>query len=229
MRLCFISAALLLAVSTAHAASPPSVDPRLTSVVRPDPRTGRLVRTLAVSGAPKAAAKSRQAAWKMVAEKLDDYIRRTAERYDVDPLLVDSVIRAESNYNPFAVSPKGARGLMQLMPGTARRLAVQDSFNPKQNIDGGVRHLKYLLDLYGGQPSPEQLAVAAYNAGEGAVQKYGGVPPYRETTQYVKKVVNGWQAKRAAAPQPPAAEPVPHVVAFTDARGIEHIQTQYAP
>lgn len=116
---------------------------------------------------------------------IDELVKTTAERHGVDPLLVHAVIKAESNYDPTAVSPKGAIGLMQLMPGTAERFAV-DPWIPEQNIDGGVRYLKWLLEKFG----DTSLALAGYNAGEGAVMKYGRrVPPYRETQQYVAKVL----------------------------------------
>jgi soluble lytic murein transglycosylase-like protein len=109
-------------------------------------------------------------------------------RHGVDPRLVESVIRAESAFNPTAVSRTGARGLMQLMPQTAAMLGVRDSFDPRQNIEGGVRHLRYLLDRYPGNVS---LAVAAYNAGEGAVDSHRGIPPFAETQQYVQRVLGG--------------------------------------
>jgi hypothetical protein len=113
-------------------------------------------------------------------------IREISSRHGVDPTLVESVIRAESAFNPSAVSRTGARGLMQLMPKTALALGVRDSFNPRENIEGGVRHLRYLLDRY---PGNVALAVAAYNAGEGAVDAHRGIPPYAETQQYVQRVL----------------------------------------
>lgn len=116
----------------------------------------------------------------------EQLILTTASRYGVSPSLVKAVIQAESGYNPNAVSRAGASGLMQLMPGTAKHLKVTDSFDPKQNVDGGVRYLKFLLDTFKGDVT---LALAAYNAGLGKVAKYGGVPPYEETRNYVNKVL----------------------------------------
>ena len=113
-------------------------------------------------------------------------IREIAERYEVSASLVEAVIRVESAFNPWAVSRKGAQGLMQLMPQTASSLGVRDSFNPRQNIEGGVRHLRYLIDRY---PGNTAFALAAYNAGETAVDYYQGIPPYPETQQYVKKIL----------------------------------------
>jgi len=112
-------------------------------------------------------------------------IQETAARYGVDPHLVEAVVQAESSYNPNAVSSAGAQGLMQLMPGTARSLGVQDPFDPVQNVDGGVRFLRQLLDRYHSVP----LAVAAYNAGPAAVDYYRGVPPFAETQLYVQRVL----------------------------------------
>jgi len=99
---------------------------------------------------------------------------------------VEAVIRVESGFKPGAVSPKGAQGLMQLMPATAAMLGVRNAFDPRENVEGGVRHLRYLIDRYAGNLP---LVLAAYNAGEGAVAQYGGIPPYPETQQYVRKVM----------------------------------------
>ncbi len=130
-----------------------------------------------------------------------DEIREASDRHGVNPTLVEAVIRAESAFNPWAVSRKGARGLMQLMPQTASALGVRNSFDPRQNIDGGVRHLRYLLDRY---PGNVALALAAYNAGETAVDYYRGIPPYAETQQYVQRILDGGAvgAARSARPVP---------------------------
>ncbi len=117
----------------------------------------------------------------------DDLILKASEKHNVEPALIKAVIKAESNFNHRAVSPKGARGLMQLMPATASSLRVQDVFHPENNIDGGVRYLRYLLNYFNGNL---YLALAAYNAGENAVIKYRGIPPYRETQTYIRRVLS---------------------------------------
>jgi hypothetical protein len=113
-------------------------------------------------------------------------IHTACEKYGVDPSLVRAIVKVESDYNPFALSRKGAMGLMQLMPQTATDLNVKNSFDPHENIHGGVRYLRYLLDRYEGNL---KLALAAYNSGETAVKRWGTVPPFRETREYVKKVL----------------------------------------
>jgi soluble lytic murein transglycosylase-like protein len=120
-------------------------------------------------------------------EQVDAAIDQAAARHNVDPNLVRSVVKVESNFNPNAVSSKGAMGLMQLMPGTARSLNVTNPFDPEQNVDAGVRHLKKLLESYGGDV---RLSLAAYNAGSGAVARSAGVPRYPETQNYVRRITN---------------------------------------
>ena len=115
----------------------------------------------------------------------DEMIAGTANRHQVDPKLVRAIVRVESNFNPSAVSPRGASGLMQLIPATARRFGVSNVFDPGANLDGGVRYLKYLMNLYGGDL---KLSLAAYNAGENAVADHNGIPPYRETQDYLRKI-----------------------------------------
>lgn len=156
-----------------------------------------------------------------------DMVERAAEKYNVDPLLVHSMIKVESNYNQFAISPKGAQGLMQLMPGTARRFGVSNSFDAQANIDAGVRYLRQLTDLFG---DPRKV-LAAYNAGEGAVARYNWIPPYPETYNYVVQVARRWAAaKKAAAkarPSPAAAsedKPRP-VLKLVDEQGRIFLRT----
>ena len=118
--------------------------------------------------------------------RYDDTIRRHASKYDVDPLLVKAVIQVESGFNPEAVSYKGARGLMQLMPGTAKRFGVKNIHDTDENIRGGVEYLAFLLKMF---PNDLTRALAGYNAGENAVVRYRGVPPYEETQLYVQKAL----------------------------------------
>src|ERR1700678_53778 len=209
---------------------------RAVCVVKVDMRTGKLVRTLAAP--PKPAG--------MDAD-VRGLVAQAAKSFDVNPLLVDSVIEVESNYNPFAVSPKGAQGLMQLMPSTAQRFGVTDSFDAKQNIEAGVRYLKFLQDTF----QDDRLAIAAYNAGEKAVAKYKDVPPYPETGSYVAKggkkygqakralvdgkVTEGKEAdsdakrlaKNAEEPKATPNEEAPrHILAYVDTEGKLHIATR---
>lgn len=120
-------------------------------------------------------------------QDIDSAIDEAAKRHDVDPNLVRSVVKVESNFNPNAVSRKGAMGLMQLMPATARSLNVSNPFDPQQNVDAGVRHLKALLESYGGDV---RLSLAAYNAGQGAVARHAGVPRFAETQNYVRRITD---------------------------------------
>jgi soluble lytic murein transglycosylase len=119
-------------------------------------------------------------------KSVDEIMREIASQYEIDPALVKAIITVESKSDPMAVSRKGAQGLMQLMPGIAKDLKVSKPFDPRENIIGGVKYIKGLLASYGDLA----LALAAYNAGPGAVKKYAGIPPYRETVGYVKKVLH---------------------------------------
>ena len=145
-------------------------------------RIARIEREQPETGAPA----WRQGGWSSGNDRIDHLIKINAARFGVDPYLVFCVIEQESQFKTYARSPKGAQGLMQLMPGTARRLGVRRPYDPAENIMGGTRYLKELMTMFDGRVD---LVLASYNAGEGAVMKYGrSVPPYRETRDYVKKI-----------------------------------------
>jgi len=213
----------------------------MTSVIRSDPRTGRLVRSVVVTAKSMA---GRQVAENVVAPRvippadagaagesapaaanLQEAVDRIAGRHGLPPELLHSVIQVESNYNPNAVSPKGALGIMQLIPATARRFGVTDVFDPVENIEGGARYLQYLLGLFDGD---YPLALAAYNAGENAVAKYGNVPPYPETQTYLrlvaKRLGEAQKVSAAKAKERKEAKPEPksdgnHVQEIVEADG----------
>ncbi|HHY39756.1 MAG TPA: lytic transglycosylase domain-containing protein [Syntrophaceticus sp.] len=124
-------------------------------------------------------------------QSFSEIIKRASEKYSVDERLISAVIKHESSFNPRAVSPCGAQGLMQLMPATARALGVTDPFDAEQNIMAGTRYLRQKIDEFDGNL---QLALAAYNAGSGAVRRYGGIPPYPETQTYVRRVMKSYLA-----------------------------------
>jgi len=147
--------------------------------------------------------------------KYDALIATAAERHKVEYALIKAVIKAESNFDQSAVSPKGAQGLMQLMPQTASSLQVRDSFEPEANIEGGVRYLRYLINVYGGDL---RLALAAYNAGEKAVAKHRGIPPFAETRTYVHRVLDYYDRYRK---EPGTAAAAPAAVRQ------EHARTDY--
>jgi soluble lytic murein transglycosylase-like protein len=223
-----IGALCLLAVLFSAPAS--AADAARKIIIKANKKTGRLERVTVT--APKIVIIPPSPD---IAAIVDDAAKRNA----IDPLLVQSVIQVESNYNPYAVSTAGARGLMQLMPGTARELGVTNTFDPRQNIEAGVKYLKYLKDLY----QDDKLALAAYNAGPGAVQKYKEVPPYPETQDYVQRVGERYEARKAAAiaptvatksePQPEPQAPVvmtteethPRLEQYVDEYGRLHLRT----
>jgi soluble lytic murein transglycosylase-like protein len=127
--------------------------------------------------------------------RYDDHIRQAAALYQIPEDLIRAVIQVESDFDPRAVSPANAKGLMQLMPETAERMFVTDIFDPRQNIFGGVRYLRVLANLFNGDI---ELTVAGYNAGEGAVMRHGGIPPFPETQEYVKRVLANYRMYRAS-------------------------------
>jgi hypothetical protein len=240
MRFCFIVGPMTLLSLGLQGASPDPAPKRVTTVVRADARSGRLVRTSAVVAphvvAPKVITPGAPPAPPAAHPKPDpsatvnELVASIARKHAIEPSLVDSVIRVESNYNPNAVSPKGAMGLMQLIPSTARRFGVNNTFHPEQNIEGGVKYLKYLMELYGGD---ERLALAAYNAGEGAVARYKGIPPYPETQNYVfqvgKKLGQSRDAEKKAKTASPETKPEVHVPVIektVDAEGREYYRTR---
>jgi soluble lytic murein transglycosylase-like protein len=247
--ICFLFAGLIAASPAAWAESRLQV----RSVVRADARTGKLVRASLVKRTPSpspalpagiapepAPVTPVTPAAPAPFTDLTSIVRQASETHGVDPLLVHSVVAVESGFNPLAVSPKGAQGLMQLMPGTARRFGVTDSFDIRQNIEAGVKYLRLLQDKF----KDDRLALAAYNAGEGAVMRYGGIPPYRETEQYVEKVGRRLNSVRgtapaakpaqtqsetvesAKAPAEPEREPFRAVEMFTDDSGRIHLITR---
>ena len=165
-------------------------------------RIERIEREAVVSGPDDSSGAWIERGWTTGNVKLDALIRENGERYGVDPYLIFCVMEQESHFKPWVVSPKGARGLMQLMPGTAARFGVRKPFDPAENIMGGTKYLKQLLENFGGRVD---LVLAGYNAGEGAVMKYGGkVPPYRETRNYVRLIGQRYGQSHSAAKGSPA-------------------------
>jgi soluble lytic murein transglycosylase-like protein len=150
-------------------------------------------------------------------DEVDASIVMAAARHNVDPNLVRAVVKVESNFNSNAVSRKGAMGLMQLMPSTARSLNVKNPFDPDQNVDAGVRHLKHLLENYGGDV---KLTLAAYNAGSGAVARSAGVPRFAETQNYVRRITSLYYGGFDLSPSGSSHDPVR---VQRDARGVLYI------
>ncbi|HLJ17043.1 MAG TPA: lytic transglycosylase domain-containing protein [Bryobacteraceae bacterium] len=236
MRLCFC---IVVAVGAANAMEPMTVTqtpPKVASVVRADPQSGRLVRSVVINPKPipdrVVSPHTVPAAGSPFSPVgIDEMVKTTAGKYNIDPLLVHSVIQVESNYNPYAISPKGAEGLMQLIPSTARRFGVKNSFDARENIEAGVKYLKYLQDLFG----DDRKALAAYNAGEGAVTRYHTIPPYPETMNYVYQVGKKYgEARRAAESkrvtasdsEKPARDEHPRLEQYTDEQGRIYLRTR---
>lgn len=219
----------------ALAAPPPPVErsvERTTSVVRVDEKSGHLVRSVAVEPrviTPISADRSETQGESPVIADVPDVMQLIADiaaDQGVEEALVHSVIRAESNYNPRAVSPKGAQGMMQLIPATARRFGVANVYDVRQNVLGGVKYLKFLLDYY---RNDYVRVIAAYNAGEAAVDRYHGVPPYPETRNYVYAVARNLKAAReqgAGQPQAAAAiETYRRIEASVGSDGLTYYRT----
>jgi|WetSurMetagenome_2_1015567.scaffolds.fasta_scaffold120478_2 soluble lytic murein transglycosylase-like protein len=152
-------------------------------------------------------------------ETYNAIIEKYAGDYGLDPSLIHSIIATESRFNAKAVSPKGARGLMQLMPATAQRLGVRNSFDPEQNIQGGVRHFRFLMDSF---KNDVELSLAAYNAGENLVQRLGRVPEIRETKDYVQTITTLY-GKKTVKTQDEEGEKHPPAYRFVDESGILHL------
>ncbi len=233
---------LAASAATFFAAEPgrpaPSETPRKVVTVRPDASSGRLVRTVVVT--PKVIQPvvikngvkeepAREVNSHLAADAtINDIVDDASKRHRVDPLLVHSVIQVESGYNKYAVSHAGAQGLMQLIPSTARRLGVKNVFDPRENIEAGVKYLKQLQTMF----RDDRLALAAYNAGENAVARYGTIPPYAETQNYVYQVGKrlGNARRATATPQKSTAKPADvkakKIEQFVDANGTLHLRMQ---
>ncbi|NWG14454.1 MAG: lytic transglycosylase domain-containing protein [Acidobacteria bacterium] len=182
----------------------------------------RLVQDLQITGRPQSPADSVQ---ENPSISYDDIIEKYAEEYQLDPALVKSMIARESGFNAQAVSPKGAMGLMQLMPDTAARHGVRDVFDPEENIRGGMKHMRLMLDMFGNDLS---LSLAAYNAGENLVQRLGRIPQIKETHDYVRAITRLYGKKQMELPVTAARSSPPPVFRYLDARGVEHL-TNIAP
>jgi hypothetical protein len=245
--ICFLAVLVMLAASPTRAAEPAGASSLLStqphaatvSTIRVDRRTGKLVRVISGTSAAESP-NARKVQVSPPPARINELVERSARANNVDPLLVQSVMQVESNYNPYAVSSKGAEGLMQLMPSTSRMLGVANSFDPVENIEAGVKYLKYLQSLY----HDDRLALAAYNAGPGAVSKYSEVPPYPETQNYVERVGQRYRAAHDAAAaataqagaadrqtagvdavQSPPVEEKPVLEQFIDSDGRLHLKT----
>lgn len=240
-RFCFSLACFCLASTPAWCAEPNPAHTDARTTVRVDRGSGRLVRTQLIfpREVPLIEVIARDASTPSPIEtskpgppgkaEVDLLVEKSAATHGVDPILAKSVLQVESNYNQYALSPKGAMGLMQLMPATAKQLGVLNAFDARQNIEGGVKYLRYLKTKF----DDDRLVLAAYNAGEAAVKKHGWIPPYPETIDYVYKVGKKYgEAKRQAAPlaiaavpeAPEAEKSVARIQQVVDAEGRIHLQ-----
>lgn len=192
----------------------------IVSASKPD--EGVPVQTYAVAGAANSGFRSTRPVLSRRSAAFDSIIEEHSARHGVSADLVRAVIQAESAFNPLARSHKGAMGLMQLMPGTAAELGVQNPYDAEENIGGGVAYLKSLLDRYDGN---EELALAAYNAGPAAVEKYGAVPPYKETRNYVAKIRGTTGTLAAATPSTKVYE----TVVIVDGRPVIRYSSKPSP
>lgn len=170
---------------------------QLSQAAFPDERISvqnTLPETVGLSSPPLASLPKRVEASTSAPAEVDQIIKEVSAKYHVEPSLIRSIVQHESGFNPLSKSAAGAMGLMQLMPATARGLGVNNPYNAQENIEGGVKYIKQLLDQYRGD---EKMALAAYNAGPGNVAKYGGIPPFSETQNYVEKVMNTYTQMHA--------------------------------
>jgi hypothetical protein len=155
-------------------------------------------------------------------EKLKPHVERIARKHGLNPLLIECIVEVESGFNPYAVSSKGAMGLMQLMPETGEKLNVINFYDPIENLEAGVKHLRYLLERFDGKM---ELALAAYNSGENAVAENGGIPPFQETQEYVKKIMDLVKAGGPSA-KPVVKKPANPLYCFKNSKGIITLTTQ---
>ena len=243
MRSCFgVLVPLALTAASLVAVEPASVEaPRKILTVKADTSSGRLVRTVAVPAKVvqpvviKTASKDDSPTLefpsnlKLAADaSINEIVDAASKKHNVDPLLVHSVIQVESGYNKYAISHAGAQGLMQLIPSTAQRLGVKNVFDPRENIEAGVKYLKQLQTMF----KDDRLALAAYNAGENAVTRYGTIPPYAETQNYVYQVGKRLgDARRSIVQQnqavaKPADIKAKKIEQYVDAGGTLHLRMQ---
>jgi soluble lytic murein transglycosylase-like protein len=207
-----------IVIVLAWVATPLFAEDKIQAFVSPN---GRVVFTNLVDNAPAPIRPVLPVTTDVLASEmpapLKSLVDTIATTHGVDPALVRAVMKTESNFNRYAVSPKGALGLMQLIPTTGRRYGVRDFFDPKQNVEGGVRYLKFLLEKFKGNLD---LSLAAYNAGENLVERLGRIPPIPETTNYVRKIRAIY--KKSPAPPVMIADETPRIFRSTDESGVVH-------